>query len=117
MLVLDATAIEALFHSHPPLLALLHRADHEHVQLGFPVLAVVEAGTALGTTVSSWELYQWTPGIRFLPLEEAAAVDIACWQGGFGARHALWEARHMDCPLVTRQSELYVPGQADIRAV
>jgi hypothetical protein len=117
VLVFDATALVALFHSHPPLWALLHRADQGLVSLGFPVLAVVEAGTALGATPSSWEQFQWIETIEFLRLDEAAAIEISSWQGTFGARHALWEARHMDCPLITRRPELYVPGQADIQAV
>ena len=117
MLVLDATALEALFHSHPPLWALLELADQGRARLGFPVLAVVEAGTALGASASAWEQFQWIETIDFLPLDEAVAVEISAWQGTFGARHALWEARHMGCPLVTRRPELYAPGQADIRAV
>ncbi|MFI5916191.1 hypothetical protein [Dactylosporangium sp. NPDC051541] len=117
MLVLDTTALEALFHSHPPLWALLDLADQGQTRLGFPVLAVVEAGSALGASAAHWEPFQWIETIDFLPLEEAVAVEISAWQGTFGARHALWEARHMACPLVTRRPDLYAPGQAEIHVV
>ncbi|WP_433054967.1 hypothetical protein [Dactylosporangium sp. CS-033363] len=50
-------------------------------------------------------------------MTERAAVEISAWPGAYGARHALWEARALDCPLVTRQTELYAPGPTDIQAV
>ncbi|MEV8510795.1 hypothetical protein [Dactylosporangium sp. NPDC051484] len=117
MLVLDATALEALFHGYRPLSALWHRADEGLVELGFPALAIVEAGTELEAPASAWDSVLWPPAISVLPLTERAAVEISAWSGTLAARHALWEARHMNCPLVTRQPELYAPGQVDIQVV
>jgi hypothetical protein len=117
VLVFDATALAALFDAYPPVWVLWRRADLDRAALGIPALAIVEAGTEVGAPATAWDSILWSKSINVLPLTERAAVEISAWQGTFGARHALWEARHLDCPLITRQPELYVAGQADIRAV
>jgi hypothetical protein len=117
VLVFDATAIVAMFHSHPIVHTLWEAADAGRQQIGLPVLAVVEAGTILETTPTSWDLILSPETVTVLPLMERAGVEIAGWPGTPTARHALWEARHMDCPLVTCEPGLYVPGAADVRAV
>jgi predicted nucleic acid-binding protein len=112
--VFDATALEALFHGYRPLSAILRRADQGLTRLGFPVLSVVEAGTALGASVAAWEMFQWIETIKFLPLEEVAAIEISSWPGTPGARHALWEARSVGCPIITCDAALYAQGQVTI---
>jgi hypothetical protein len=117
VLVFDATAIVALFRSHPIIYTLWEAADAGRQQIGLPVLAVVEAGTILETNPSAWDVFLDPETVNVLPLAERAGVEIAGWPGSFAARHALWEARHMDCPLVTRDPGLYAPGQVDVYAV
>jgi hypothetical protein len=117
VLVFDATALEALFHGHQPLNALWHRADEGLIRLGFPALAVVEAGMALGASARDWDIVLWPPQVTVLPLDVTAAVEIASWSGTLAARHALWEALHMDCPIVTRDEGLYAPGVAMVLQV
>lgn len=115
VLVFDATAIEALFHGHDVLYRLFVRADEGRTTLIFPALCVVEAGTALGASLSSWDLYLWVPNVEILPLGQTAAVEISTWHGeSFGARQALWEAQRIGCPLVTCNAGLYTPGQVII---
>jgi hypothetical protein len=55
VLVFDATALVSLFHGYQPLSALWFRADEGAVTLGFPVLAILEAGIALGAPAWSWD--------------------------------------------------------------
>lgn len=117
MLVFDATAIVALFQSHPIVYTLWEAADAGRQQIGLPVLAVVEAGTILETRESAWDVFLDPETVNVLPLMERAGIEIAGWPGSPAARHALWEARHMACPLVTREPGLYAPGAADIYAV
>jgi hypothetical protein len=112
VLVFDATAIEALFHGHDVLYRLFVRADEGKTTIVFPALAVVEAGTALGASAASWEMYLWVPNVEIVPLGEAAAVEISTWQGTFAARQSLWEAQRINCPLITCDAGLYAPGQA-----
>jgi hypothetical protein len=46
------------------------------------------------------------------------AVELAEYGGqSLGVRHALWEARAMDCRLVTRDPSLYAPGAARLLVV
>jgi hypothetical protein len=117
VLVFDATALAALFDAYPPVWALWRTADQGLGQVAVPALAIVEAGTAVEAPASAWDPILWSRSITVLPLTERAAVETSAWQGTFGARHARWEARALGCPLITRQPELYVPGQADIQAV
>ncbi|WP_432830942.1 hypothetical protein [Dactylosporangium sp. CA-092794] len=77
-------------------------------QLGFPALAIVEAGTTV--EASGWDSILWSRSITVLPLTERAAIEISAWQGTFGARRALQEARALDCPLVTRQPKFVRAG-------
>lgn len=114
VLIFDATALVALFHSHPPVQALWKRADEGATELGFPALAIVEAATMLEAPATAWSSVLWPPAITVLPLDVTVAVEIGAWLGTFAARHALWEARHMDCPIVTRDAALYAPGSAVI---
>ncbi|MFI5916189.1 hypothetical protein [Dactylosporangium sp. NPDC051541] len=117
MLVFDVTALEALFSSHPPVWALLRRADQGLVRLAFPALTLIEAGTVLGVSAAVWEPFLWIPAVTVPPLSAAAAIEISTWPGTPGMRHALWEARHRHCPLVTRRPELYAPETVDIQVV
>jgi len=118
VLVLDVTAIEGLFHSHPPLWTMWKRADAERLELGLPAAAVVEAADLLGTTASSWDAILWPTSVSVLPLTERVAVEIGSYAGrSIGVRHALWEARAMDCRLVTRDPTLYAPGVAKLLVV
>jgi hypothetical protein len=117
VLVFDATALVALFNSHPTVFMLWQRADEGATEIAVPALAVVEAGSALRTSPTAWDRFLWTDAITVLPLGERAAVEIASWSGTFAARHSLWEARILDCPLVTTEPDLYGPGLADIQAV
>jgi hypothetical protein len=117
VLVFDATALAALFDAYPPVWALWRTADQDLGRIGIPTLTIVEAGTAVDAPAYAWDSILWSHSVKVLPLGERAAVEISAWQGTFGARHALWEARALNCPLITRQPDLYVPGQADIQAV
>jgi hypothetical protein len=117
VLVFDATAIVALFQSHPIVYTLWEAADAGRQQIGLPVLAVVEAGGILETSPTAWDVFLVPETVNVLPLMERAALEMAGWPGSPAAKHALWEARHMDCPLVTRDPGLYAPGVADVRAV
>jgi hypothetical protein len=116
-LVFDATALAAMFNSYPPLWALLQRADLGMVRLGFPALAIVEAGTMIGASASAWHPFLFISSISVLPLGQAPAIEIGSWSGTLGARHALWEARYIDCPLITRRPELYASDEAHIQAI
>lgn len=113
MFVFDATALAALFDAYPPVWALWRRADRGQTQLGFPVSAIIEAAQQLDAPVSAWDSILWPPTITALPLMERAAVEISTWKGTLAARHALWEARALNCPLVTCQADLYAPGRGD----
>jgi hypothetical protein len=117
VLVFDATALVALFNSHPTVFMLWQRADEGATEIAVPALAIVEAGVVLETSTTAWDRFLWTGAISVLPLGERAAVEIASWSGTFAARHALWEALALDCPLVTQEPELYGPGLADIHVV
>ncbi|MGI5179517.1 hypothetical protein ACQEVZ_24620 [Dactylosporangium sp. CA-152071] len=117
MLVFDATALVGLFNSHPTVFMLWQRADEGATEIVVPALAIVEAGATLKTSTTAWDRFLWMPTITVLPLGERAAVEIAGWSGTFAARHALWEARALDCPLVTQDPDLYGPGLADIQVV
>lgn len=107
MLVFDATSLVALFRAHPVVYTLWERADEGLVKLGFPALAVVEAGTVLKTHASAWDVFLLPETVTVLPLMERAAVEIADWPGTYAVRQTLWEALHMDCPIVTRDEGLY----------
>ncbi|MER7280473.1 hypothetical protein ABT369_39150 [Dactylosporangium sp. NPDC000244] len=117
MLVFDATALAALFDAYQPVWALWRTADQDLGHVGFPALAIVEAGGEVGAPASAWDSILWSKSVTVLPLSERAAVEISAWSGTFGARHALWEALALDCPLITRRPELYAPGHVEIRAV
>jgi hypothetical protein len=118
VLVFDVTALEALFRSHPPVWTMWRRADTGRLDLGFPAAAIAEAADLLKTTASSWDAVLWPAAITVLPLNERVAVELAEYGGqSLGVRHALWEARAMDCRLVTRDPSLYAPGAAKLLVV
>jgi hypothetical protein len=115
VLVFDATAIASVFSSYGPTWALWKRANDGRLDLVFPVCAIVEAAGQAKVRKSAWDLILWPPSIKVMPLEQSVAVEIGEWSGTFGARHALWEAMAMECPIVTRDPSLYGDVQVEVR--
>ena len=76
--------------------------------------AVAPCGADAEASASAWDAILWSQTITVLPLTERVAVEISAWTGTPAARHSLWEARAMNCPIVTRQPDLYAPGVVEI---
>ncbi len=98
--ILDASALVALFAAVPRVYDLLGDADAGRTTVAIPTCCIAEAQGAL-RSATGWAAI-FDPGrVDSVPLDESAALEIGMWSGGFGCRHAVWEARQMDGTVVT----------------
>jgi hypothetical protein len=114
--VLDATTLGALFDAYPPVFDLWELADRGELTLAVPALAIVTVKRGHVVRRADWDAVLWPTRVEVLPLTETVAVEIGEWTGELHARHALWEARQMGWPILTRDAGLYAAG-ADLREI
>lgn len=115
--VLDTSAIVALYNAHPTLLRLLNAAEAGTVDLYLPAVCVAAAGQTAGISESAWAPLQYTGGVRIMPLQESAAVEMSGWPGTVDARHAVWEARRLRGAVVTCEPGRYEGLRVDLSVV
>lgn len=101
MFVLDASAIVAMFDAYEPLMNLWFRADRGDFPLAFPAAAIVEADDQAGIRPTAWEPVLWSPSMKVLPLDEAAATTVSAWSGSLAVRQAIWESEATGWPVLT----------------
>lgn len=109
MLVFDTTALIALLDSHRSLVEAWQSADRGEISLAFPAAALADAGQARGVLSSAWDVLLWPSRVLVTPLSGPIATEIGEWTGSLAVRHVLWESRHLDWPIVTRNRRLYGP--------
>jgi hypothetical protein len=116
VLVFDATALDALIDAYQPVWTFWTLADDGLESVVVPALAILEVGEARDVSASQWESILWPAALNVIPLSETCAKEICGWRGPHAARQALWEARTLDCEILTRDERLY-PVDARVLAV
>jgi hypothetical protein len=92
-LILDASALKALFDGNEELFAMLRAADEGDLTLVLPTVAVAEAETTLFAGMLGWRPFLLTNNVEVVVLDMGAALDVGATTGPLDARHAAREAQ------------------------
>lgn len=106
-LILDASALIALFDAHDTVYRLWGRADRGELLLIVPAGAIVEANETLQTTESAWSVLLYPRDVIPTALSTSVAIEIATWAGTVGRRHVTYEALAVAGIVVTRNPDDY----------
>lgn len=115
--ILDASAIVALFESHPKLNELFDGAEQGRLNLLLPTTAIADAERKLRAGPGGWEPVLLTGGVRSLPLAEHTAIEVGQWPGDLAVRHAAHEAEALRAAVVTRKPGAYEGLQVPLLVV
>ncbi len=109
-LVLDASALVALFAAYDPVYRLWNRADRGQALLIVPAGAIVEANQTVQASYNAWSTLLYPRDVVATALTAQVAVEIGPWPGRTASRHVLYEARAARGIVVTRQPDDYKVG-------
>jgi hypothetical protein len=106
-LVLDDSALIALFGGHSELHDLLERADDGDAMLVLPSCAIAEAEASLSAGAPGWEAILLTGNLHPTDLTANTAIEIGRQPGSLAARHVAHEALAAGATIVTRDRAAY----------
>ena len=106
-LVLDASALVALFDAYDPVYRLWGRADRGEALLIVPAGAVIEANQILKATYNAWSTLLYPRDVVTTALSTQVAIEIGPWSGSVASRHVVYEAHAAGGIIVTRTPEEY----------
>ena len=110
MFIFDATAVAALFRSHPYPVLWWDKADAGEATVVLPVGAMLDAAHAEAISAGAWEAVLLPPSVEVHDLTETIAVEIGPQEGALHVRHCMWEAHALGWPIVTAEPDLYPDG-------
>jgi len=116
-LVLDHTALVALFEGNTEAYGLWLRADQAERTLILPAAAVAEANHLIGADHNAWSALLYPADVTVAPLDSSQAIDIGPRPGGLVTRHVVYEAHAVAGIIVTRAPWQYTPDDGPVRAI
>ena len=112
--VLDASALVALFDAEPTAMAYFNLAAAGTRWLILPTAAIADAGQQLQAPAEAWAGILLEEFAEVAPLTESIATEVGSWQGSVTTRHVIYEAREYGSPVLTRTPEHYSPGRVPL---
>jgi hypothetical protein len=113
-LVLDASALLALFDAYDPIYRLWIRADRGELLLIVPAVAIADANRALEASHGAWFTVLAPRDVVTTALSDHVAIDIGPWPGELAARHVVYEAQAVRGIVVTRTPDAYKVGSVPL---
>lgn len=107
-LILDTSALVALFDAYDPVYRLWGRADRGEALLIVPAGAIIEANQQLKASHNAWSVLFFPRDVIPTALTAQVAIDIGPWSGSIAQRHVVYEAKTVEGIIVTRN-----PGDYD----
>ncbi len=116
-LVLDHTALVALFEGNAEVFGLWREADQAHRSLVLPAVAVAEANHLIGAAHNAWSALLYPADVTVAPLDSSQAIDIGPRPGGLVTRHVVHEAHAVAGVIVTRAPWQYTSDDGPVRVI
>ena len=113
-IVLDASALAALFRADPFIWDYWRQADAGTLTLIMPAAAIADAEQDLQAGPDAWSGILWAPGAEVAALTETVALHSGSWRGSIATRQVIYEAREFRSPVLTRTPEHYSPGRVPL---
>jgi hypothetical protein len=106
-LLLDDSALEALFCGHDAVTALWFGAEARGTAILLPTTAIAEANRRLDATDNAWDAVLLGPNVVALELSTAAALGTSRLPPGLATAHASYEAIATNATIITNDPERY----------
>jgi hypothetical protein len=116
-LVLDHTALVALFEGSTDAFGLWSEADRAERLVVMPAAAIAEANHLIGADHNAWSALLFPADVTVAPLDSSQAIDIGPFPGALVTRHVVHEARAIGGTIVTRAPWQYADGDGPLRAI
>jgi hypothetical protein len=107
IVVFDATALHALFHSNTRAYDYWSMGDRGEIGVIFPATAIASANRLLQAGWDPWSALLWPERVEVAPLDGSTAVDLAALGADLSVAHTVFEARHVGGAVLTSRPQDY----------